>query len=94
VDATVQSVGAVRVPDIYSSRDVLRDIYALRAVVRPGDSGGPLLTGSGTVAGVTFARDEKNADRGYALTSSMLTPVVSKAASLTAPVSTGHCTTE
>ncbi|KHK98440.1 colicin V production protein [Microbacterium mangrovi] len=93
VDAAVESVGSVRVPNIYSSREVLRDIYALQAVVRPGDSGGPLLTGSGTVAGITFARDEKNADRGYAMTSTMLTPVISKAASSTAPVSTGHCTT-
>jgi len=94
VDARVESVGHVRVPDIYDHGGAVRDIYALASVVHPGDSGGPLLTGAGTVAGITFARDQRDPGRGYAMTSAMLTPVVSKAVSLTAPVSTGHCTSE
>ena len=49
-----------------------RDIYALEAPVHPGNSGGPLLTSDGAVAGVVFARAETDADRGYAMTTTEL----------------------
>ena len=45
-----------RGPDIYQDADVTRDIYAVRAQVQPGNSGGPLLDTSGGVAGVVFGR--------------------------------------
>ena len=90
-DARVLSVGVVNVPDIYDRATAPRDVYELAASVRPGNSGGPLLTASGAVAGVVFARGKNDPDLGYAMTSTMLSPVVAKAASLTAPVSSGSC---
>ena len=51
-NATVLSEGTVPVPDIYGDQSAPREIYALGAVVRPGNSGGPLLTPAGEVAGV------------------------------------------
>src|SRR4029079_12286616 len=56
VPATVLSVGTVPVPDVYDDSAAPREIYSLRATVRPGNSGGPLLTGDGAVAGLVFAR--------------------------------------
>lgn len=90
--AEVISSGSVFVPDIYGTSNSQRDIYALAAVVQPGNSGGPVLTADGDVAGVVFARAEADADRGYAMTTVELEPVIAGAAGWTQPVSTGPCT--
>ena len=90
-EAGVLSTGTVPVPDIYDASAAPREIYDLRAGVRPGNSGGPLLTEDGAVAGVVFARAENDAERGYAMTMAELTPVVAQAAALTQPVSSGSC---
>jgi S1-C subfamily serine protease len=92
VNAEVISSGSVLVPDIYGTSNELRDIYALAAQVQPGNSGGPLLTADGDVAGVVFARAEADADRGYAMTTAELAPVLEGAPGWTQPVSTGSCT--
>lgn len=91
--AQVLSVGTVPVPDIYGDQSTPRDIYALGGVVRPGNSGGPLLTPAGEVAGVVFARAENDENVGYAMTPLELDPVLAQVGSLTAPVASGNCTT-
>lgn len=90
--AEVISAGSVMVPDIYGDSSALRDVYALAAQVHPGNSGGPLLTGDGDVAGVVFARAEDDPDRGYAMTTTPLRPVLDGASRWTQPVSSGSCT--
>ncbi|MDF9814640.1 MarP family serine protease [Streptomyces sp. SPB162] len=55
-------------PDIYHRGTVHRDVYSLFTKVRQGNSGGPLLTPDGRVAGVIFAKSLDDADTGYALT--------------------------
>ncbi|AZS85926.1 MarP family serine protease [Streptomyces griseoviridis] len=55
-------------PDIYHRGTVRRDVYSLYAMVRQGNSGGPLLTPEGRVYGVVFAKSRDDADTGYALT--------------------------
>jgi S1-C subfamily serine protease len=92
VPATVLSVGTVPVPDVYDKSAAPREIYALEAAVRPGNSGGPLLTGDGAVAGLVFARGIDDASRGYAITTAELAPVISQAGSMDAAVTPGHCT--
>lgn len=91
VSAGVESVGTVNVPDVYEQSWNPREIYALESTVRPGNSGGPLLTGEGTVAGVVFARAENDENLGYAMTMAELTPVAEQAAALANTVSTGSC---
>lgn len=90
--AQVLSVGTVSVPDITDSGSAARNIYSLAAAVSPGDSGGPLLTGDGEVAGIVFARAETDEARGYAMTMAELEPVVAAAPAQDAAVSTGDCT--
>jgi len=90
--AQVLSEGSVPVPDIYGGQAEARDIYALAAVVRPGNSGGPLLTPSGEVAGVVFARSDTEDDVGYAMTPVELEPVMAQLGSLSTPVASGSCT--
>ncbi|WP_162940190.1 MarP family serine protease [Gryllotalpicola protaetiae] len=89
--------GRIRTPvnaigkDIYDDKTVTRQVYSLRAVVRPGDSGGPLLDAKGHVAGVVFAMSTTDAETGYALTVAQVQPMLAKAPSLSQPVSTGAC---
>ncbi|MDL9980834.1 MarP family serine protease [Microbacterium candidum] len=90
--ARVLSTGDVSVPNIYNNGDSVRSVYALEAGVKPGNSGGPLLTAQGTVAGLVFARDEKDASRGYAETTDELAPIVRQAESLQTPVASTRCT--
>jgi uncharacterized membrane protein required for colicin V production len=93
-DARVLSSGVVGVPDIYDARSTDRDIYALQATVSPGNSGGPLLTAAGSVAGLVFARSADSDDRGYAMTPTVFSDIVAEAPTLTAPVSSGRCAAE
>ncbi|WP_295823337.1 MarP family serine protease [uncultured Microbacterium sp.] len=90
--AQILSEGTVPVPDIYDDSSAPRDIYALAGVVRPGNSGGPLLTTSGQVAGIVFARSDTDDNVGYAMTPAELEPVMAQMGSLSAPVASGNCT--
>lgn len=88
--ATVASRITATGQDIYGDRSTTRDVYQLRADVRPGNSGGPLLTTGGRVYGVVFARSSSEADTGYALTSGQVMTDAGRGATATAAVSTGH----
>jgi S1-C subfamily serine protease len=79
-------------PNIYSNRVVTRSVYALRAVVRPGNSGGPLLAPDGRVDGVVFAASTTEPDTGYALTSREVARDAARGSTATAPVGTQGCT--
>ena len=57
-------------PDIYDRTHVTRDIYPIRALVEPGNSGGPLIAPGGQVYGMVFAAAVSVKDTGYALTGS------------------------
>jgi S1-C subfamily serine protease len=73
------------------STGTTRDAYTLAADIEPGNSGGPLLTVDGRVAGVVFAKASTVSNVGYALTMQELSPVAAQAPQLTAPVGTGAC---
>jgi S1-C subfamily serine protease len=77
--------------NIYQTGHVGRQVYQIRALV-PGDSGGPLLSPSGTVDGVLQAVEPGVPDTGFALTASYIQADAKAAASATAPVSTQGCT--
>ena len=78
-------------PDIYQTAQVTRQIYSIRAVVKPGNSGGPLLTLAGEVYGVVFAAATSVPDTGYALTAAEVQSDALAGKNATAAVSTQGC---
>ncbi len=94
VPATVRGSVEATGRTIYANSTVTREIYVLTAEVRPGNSGGPLLTTSGKVAGTVFAKSTTSALTGYALTDSETSSLLTRAASLSQPVSTQACLTD
>ncbi len=91
VAARVGDVQRAQGPDIYQTGQVDRQIYEIRAVVEPGNSGGPLLSPAGTVYGVVFAAAVGVSDTGFALTSAEVASDANAGARQTVPVSTQGC---
>lgn len=88
--ATVAERVRAQGQDIYGTSLSTRDIYSLRANVRPGNSGGPLLTKGGDVSGVIFARSTSENATGYALTADQVREQADRAENATQPVDTGN----
>jgi S1-C subfamily serine protease len=63
----------------------------MRAVVLPGNSGGPLLATDGEVYGVVFAASTDTADTGYALTAPEVAADATAGERATGGVSTQGC---
>jgi S1-C subfamily serine protease len=89
--ARVRDVGDITGPDIYESSDVRREIYTIRALVRSGNSGGPLVTPGGQVLGVIFAAAADDQTTGFAVTAAEAATVASAGRQRTDGTSTGKC---
>lgn len=89
---TVRGTLSASGDDIYGRSGVTREVYALYGDVQPGNSGGPLLTAEGRVAGTVFAKSVADPTTGYALTDAASDAVLDAAASDNTPTSTGACT--
>lgn len=77
--------------DIYQRGSATRDIFSLYAQVLQGNSGGPLLTSTGEVYGVVFAKSLEDPSTGYALTAAQVGPDARQGASETSAVDTQGC---
>ncbi len=89
--ARIRGEQRLRSPDIYGNGTVLREVFSLRSLVRPGNSGGPLVSASGTVLGVVFAASVTDTGTGYALTADQVAPAAASGLTRTTAVSTGAC---
>jgi S1-C subfamily serine protease len=87
----VRSEQRLRSPDIYGDGTVIRQVFSLRALIRPGNSGGPIVTSAGDVAGVVFAASVTDDDTGYALTADQVAQSGVDGRTSTDEVSTGDC---
>jgi len=90
--ARIRSEERLRGPDIYGDRTVTRETFSIWASVRPGNSGGPLISSRGTVYGVVFAASVEDDRTGYVLTADQVAPGAAAGARATEEVSTGPCT--
>ena len=78
-------------PDIYDRTHVTRDIYPIRALVEPGNSGGPLIAPGGQVYGMVFASAVSVKDTGYALTGGEIASDIRLGLDRSASASTEQC---
>lgn len=91
VPARVRARQTAQGPDFYHSQQVSREIYQVRAVVRPGNSGGPLLSPQGEVYGVVFAAATNDDETGYVLTAREVAENAAKGRRASDPVDTMQC---
>ncbi|MFJ4683225.1 MarP family serine protease [Streptomyces sp. NPDC088789] len=91
--ATVANRVEARGQNIYSDASVTREIYSIRSTVRPGNSGGPLLTTDGRVYGMVFARSTSDPETGYVLTADEVADDAERARAATGSVDTGPLVT-
>lgn len=68
-----------------------RNVYQLRADVRPGNSGGPFVRTDGEVMGLIFSTSATEQGVGYALTGREVGPRIDQAARAQGEVDTGPC---
>ena len=89
--ARIRDETKLRSPDIYGSGSVIREVFSLRGLIRPGNSGGPLVDSKGQVTGVIFAASLSDSDTGYALTAAAVRDAAAQGVTSTNEVSTGDC---
>lgn len=89
--ARIRSMQSLSSPDIYGSGTVVREVFSLRGLVRPGNSGGPIVTPEGDVAGVVFAASVTDPQTGYALTSKQVAKSARAGQSEDSEKDTGDC---
>ena len=70
---------------------MVREVFSLRGLIRPGNSGGPMVNTSGDVVGVIFAASVTDPDTGYALTADQVAESAAQGLRNGAPVGTGDC---
>ena len=89
--ARIRGEQRLRSPDIYGRGSVVREVFSLRSLVRPGNSGGPLLSQDGDVLGVIFAASVTDRDTGYALTADQVSESAAAGLTNNSEVDTGDC---
>lgn len=62
--ARIGGTSEVFTQDAYGRGRVMRELLGFRALVRPGNSGGPVVDGRGDVAGTVFAATRSSSGRG------------------------------
>lgn len=87
----VRTETKLKSPDIYGDGTVLRNVYSLRGTVLPGNSGGPIVTTQGHIAGVVFAASVTDDDTGYALTWDQVADAAQDGEDSSTEVSTQDC---
>jgi S1-C subfamily serine protease len=81
----------LRSPNIYGEGTVVREVFSLRGLVRPGNSGGPIVSSAGDVVGVVFAASVTDRETGYAITAEQVGESATVGISNDDPVATGDC---
>ena len=89
--ARIRAEQRLKSPDIYGDGTVVREVYSVRSNIRPGNSGGPMVSPDGKVTGVVFAASVTDQSTGYVLTADQVGEAAAEGISSSAPVSSGRC---
>ena len=94
IPAVVTSQFTATGPDIYEQGSVSRQVVELRADVRRGDSGGPLLIQPGLVGGIGLGASRTSEGVGYAISANSVANEIGDASTRASAVPSGACITE
>lgn len=89
--ARIRAEQRLRSPDIYGDGTVVREVYSVRSNIRPGNSGGPMVSPDGEVLGVVFAASVTDRSTGYVLTADQVGEAAARGLTSSDPVSSGPC---
>jgi S1-C subfamily serine protease len=89
--ARIRSDQRLRSPNIYGDSTVTRHVFAVRGLIRPGNSGGPLVSTAGRVLGVVFAASVSDTSTGYVLTADQVRQPAAAGLQASRKVSSGNC---
>ena len=89
--AAVTAAHDISGPDIYGAGSHQRSVVELRAEIRRGNSGGPLVIEPGVVGGVIFGGSRLSAEVGYAIGADEAVERLGPYVGATAAVDTGAC---
>jgi S1-C subfamily serine protease len=89
--ARIRAEQRLRSPDIYGRGTVIREVFSVRSLIRPGNSGGPLVSADGKVYGVVFAASVEDSSTGYVLTADQVAEAGVRGLNASSPVATGRC---
>lgn len=77
--------------DVYGDPATVRNIVVLDGLVRPGNSGGPMIDTKGRVAGVVFAQSDDSSNTAFALSIKEVTPAMDYGRRAEQPVANTRC---
>ncbi len=89
--AGVMDIFTAQGRDIYNQTVTDRLVYELEAIIRPGNSGGPIVNLNGQVIGVVFSRSTTNPDVGFALAMPAVISEINTAVTANTVASTSSC---
>lgn len=90
--ARIGQTQSVNTENAYGTGPVIRSITPVRGLVRPGNSGGPLINSSGQVVGTVFAAITGGVGAGgMAVPNAVVAPQLARGRARTSPVGTGPC---
>ena len=90
--ARIRAQQRLRSPDIYGDGTVIREVFSVRSLIRPGNSGGPMVSPAGRVLGVVFAASVKDRSTGYVLTAEQVAEAAAQGRENDGSVDTQTCT--
>lgn len=89
--ARVRDTRDISGPDIYDRGSVTRQVTTIKALVRSGNSGGPLVGTNGRVIGVIFAAAADDPQTGFAISAAEAASVAASGRAATTRTGTGDC---
>ena len=90
--ARIRAEQRLKSQDIYGEGEVFREVYSVRSNIRPGNSGGPMVSPAGEVLGVVFAASVTDQSTGYVLTADQVGEAAAQGITNEGAVSSGRCT--
>ena len=91
--ARLGQTSTVQTQDAYGQGHVFRRVTALRGLVRPGNSGGPMVDRHGHVVATVFAALTGTSELGgFAVPDSIVATELARARVAVSAIGTGHCT--